>query len=43
MNGIDETEVLTLTSPAFAEVRVAMGMARSEFAAVAATRQTAEL
>jgi hypothetical protein len=43
MNPIDEPEVLALTSPAYADVRMAMGMARSEFAAAAAARQTAEL
>ena len=36
-------DVLALTSPEFAEVRIDLGMARAELAAEAAARQTAEL
>ncbi len=46
MDDIDELDdpvVLALTSPEFADVRIDLGMARAEFAAQAAVRQTAEL
>lgn len=43
MEEIDEIEALSLTSPEFADVRIGFGMARAEFAAEAAIRQTAEL
>jgi hypothetical protein len=43
MKEIDDPEVLALTSPEFADVRLDLGMARAEFAAEAAIRQTAEL
>jgi hypothetical protein len=43
MNQLDDPEVLALTSPEFVEVRIDLKMARAEFAAQAAVRQTAEL
>lgn len=43
MEELDDPEVLALTSPEFADVRLDLGMARAEFAAEAAARQTAEL
>ena len=43
MEEIDDPEVLALTSPSFADVRIDFGMARAEIAAEVAARQTAEL
>lgn len=48
MEEIDERElaaaqVLALTSPEFADIRIDLGMARAEFASAAAARQTADL
>jgi hypothetical protein len=43
MAELDDPQVLALTSPEFADVRLDLGMARAEFAAEAAARQTAEL
>jgi len=43
MQEIDDPEVLALTSPAFADVRIDIGIAQAEIAAQTIARQTAEL
>ena len=43
MNELDDPEVLAVTSPEFADVRIDLGIARAGFAAEAAVRQTADL